>query len=161
MEYASKPRLESRLAWPSKLILFLHCHFATTKPLDLTEGTHPVAACAIANPASKSQLLTILHQEIIQRVDKGERASAAEIAPDVIQVQCPHHGPPKMLSFYENCLKKKGVVSEPTVLTILQTVQWQNQMDSQKAIQQDGQPHSLSLNLALLFISYGILKKVT
>ena len=134
MEYASKPRLESRLAWPSKLILFLHCHFSTTKPLDLTEGTHPVADCAIANPASKSYLLTILHQEIIQRVDKGERASAAEIAPDVIQVQCPHHGPPKMLSFYENCLKKKGVVSEPTVLTILQTVQWQNQMDSQKAI---------------------------
>ena len=105
----TKIRKQTDLA--SKLILFLHCHFATTQPLDLTEGTHPVAACAIANPASKSELLTILYQKIIQRVDKGKRASAAESTRDIIQVQCPHHGPPKMLSLYEKCLKKQWSVN--------------------------------------------------
>ena len=71
----------------------------------------PPSGFATANPASRPQLLTVLHQKIIQRVDKGERASATESACDIIQVQCSHHGPPKMLSLYEKCLKKQWLVN--------------------------------------------------
>lgn len=43
---------------------------------------------------------------MIQHIDKAERAHTIESAPDIIQVQCPHHGTPKMFSLYEQCLQK-------------------------------------------------------
>lgn len=132
----TKIRKQTGLA--SKLILFLHCHSATTKPLDLTEGTHPVAACAIANPSF--QVIATHHHS------PGDYSTCGQGGKGQCRRNCPWHHPGPMSTPWppQNALslwklpEKKGVVSEPAVLTILQTVQWQNQMDSQKAIQQDG-----------------------
>ena len=100
MEPASKPRKWTGLT--SKFVLFLRCHAVSPKPADLKKPRYTAP-----NPTSKPQVLTSLHQETTQLGDKGERASATESALNVIQVQRPHHGSPKILSFYEPCLKKE------------------------------------------------------
>ena len=120
MEQASKPRLESRLAWPSKLILFLHCCFATTKPLDLTEGTHSVAACATANPSF--QVIATHHHSpgdysTCGQGGKGQcRRNSPWSHPGPMSTPWP---PQNALSLWK--MPEKAVVSQPAVLTILQT----------------------------------------
>ena len=120
MEHAFKPRLESRLAWPSKLILFLRCHFATTKPLDLTEGTHPVAACAIANPSF--QVIATHHHS------PGDYSTCGQGGKGQCHRKCLWHHPGPMFTPWppQNALSlwkmpEKAVVSQPAVLATLQT----------------------------------------
>ena len=113
----TKIRKQTGLA--SKLVLFLHCHFATTKPLDLTEGTHPVAACAIANPSF--QVIATHHPspEDNSTCRWGEKGQCHR--------KHPWHHPGPMSTPWppQNALSlwkmpEKAVVSQPPVLVILQ-----------------------------------------